>query len=138
MADNSRSGDSGSLEWAKWLDKYPPPAGPKAEDPAEAELRRHEQNLAKRRLPIDDELDLHGCTVEEAITRTRRFIETSQARGLRKVLVIHGKGNHSNGTSLLRAPVRSLLASHPGVGETGTPGRDNGGDGAVWAILRYR
>ncbi len=138
MADNSRTGDSSRLEWSQWLDTYPPPDGTKDEIPAEAALRKQEQRLAKRRLPIDDELDLHGCTVDEALHRTRRFIETSHSRGLRKVLVIHGKGNHNNGESLLRAPVRSLLAAHPGVGETGTPGRDNGGDGAVWAILRYR
>lgn len=138
MAGRSKRHDSGGLEWAKWLDKYPPSLGAKDEEPNDAVLRKFEQNLTRRRLPIDDELDLHGCTVEEATTRTHRFVETSRSHGLRKVLIIHGKGNHNNGVSLLRAPVRSLLSSHPGVEEIGTPGRNNGGDGAVWAILRYK
>ncbi len=138
MAGSSQRRDSNGLEWAKWLDKYPPSSGAKDEDPGEVARQKHEKNLARRRLPIDDELDLHGCTVEEAVSRTRRFVETSRAHGLRKVLVIHGKGNHSNGESLLRAPVRSFLSSHPGVDEIGTPGRNNGGDGAVWVLLRYR
>ena len=138
MAARSQHGDSNGLEWVKWLDKYPPPLGTKDEDPTDLSLQKQAQHTAYRRLPIDEELDLHGCTVEEALDRTRRFIETAHAKGLRKVLVIHGKGNHNNGESLLRSPVRSLLASQPGVGETGTPGRSNGGNGAEWAILRNR
>jgi DNA mismatch repair protein MutS2 len=43
--------------------------------------------------PIKEEIDLHGLTVDEAITKIDRFIHTAFQRGLYFVWIIHGKGS---------------------------------------------
>jgi len=82
-------------------------------------------------------VDLHGANVVEALERVDRFLEESKARGLQKVLVVHGKGLHSqNGGAILRDAVRRHIRNHHLSGETGVPSREHGGDGAFWVILR--
>ena len=43
----------------------------------------------------DEQIDLHGKTREEAIMIVQNFIKTCHAQGLRHVLIITGKGQHS-------------------------------------------
>lgn len=118
-----------------WLRQHPPQ--PKDEiaggrDPGE---ERHHL----RRLRPQDRLDLHGLTVEEAKRQADRFLRESYQRGLLKVLIIHGKGHHSErGKGVLKESIRLFLASHPLTGETGVPDREEGGEGAVWVTLRPR
>ncbi|HNZ83913.1 MAG TPA: Smr/MutS family protein [Candidatus Pacearchaeota archaeon] len=52
---------------------------------------------------IDDEIDLHGYFVDEAIRLLYDFIEQSKKKGFKTIRVITGKGNHSqDGQSPLR------------------------------------
>ncbi|AQV00421.1 hypothetical protein B2D07_06310 [Desulfococcus multivorans] len=60
--------------------------------------------------PPQEELDLHGKTAREAIESTRRFVETSRYRGKRTLLVIVGKGLHSEGRAVLPDVVEAELA----------------------------
>jgi DNA-nicking Smr family endonuclease len=121
-----------------WLDRHPP------EDRAEQQFddrdgRRLavERHAALRRMKPQASLDLHGSTVAEALERTDRFLKETKARGLQKVLIIHGKGLHSpTGDAVLRNAVREHIRNHRLAGETGTPGRSMGGDGAFWVVLR--
>ncbi|WP_319558800.1 Smr/MutS family protein [Marispirochaeta sp.] len=90
-----------------------------------------------RRMAPQDTLDLHGYTVEEALKELDGFLLRSRRRGLKKVLIIHGKGNHSDtGDSVLRKKVRRYIADSPICGECGVPQPGMGGEGAVWIILR--
>ncbi|MFP4066950.1 MAG: Smr/MutS family protein [Spirochaetaceae bacterium] len=122
------------------LDRYPPDPAAKGEKP-EAEV---DDGGGKPRaptpgsLPIDDQIDLHGMTVEEACAATERFMEASLAAGHRKVLVVHGKGLHSDRGGVLRRAIRQFLEKHPAAGAMGTPKQRDGGSGALWVVLRHR
>jgi len=61
--------------------------------------------------PPQEELDLHGKTAREAVESTRGFVETSRYRGKRTLLIIVGKGLHSQGRAILPEVVESELSS---------------------------
>ena len=86
--------------------------------------------------PSQRSLDLHGCTAEEARAEVERFLKECRRRGLRKVLIIHGKGYHSEGRPVLKKEVFRLLEQSPLAGEFGQADRAEGGSGAVWVILK--
>jgi DNA-nicking Smr family endonuclease len=48
-----------------------------------------------------EELDLHGCSAEEAEERTEDFIRKARQKGKRTLLIIVGKGLHSDGKAVL-------------------------------------
>ncbi len=119
---------------ASWLERaieqYPVVDKDADDESASAQPLRPEQ------VPVDDSLDLHGYTRDEALTATGQFIAASAARGLRKVMVIHGKGR--NGEGVLKREVRQYLERHPLVGRMGYARGPDGGRGALWALLRHR
>ena len=88
-----------------------------------------------RGLRREAEIDLHGYRLEEAIMATNQFLEESLDRGLRKIRVIHGKGD--NGQGVLRKEIRPLLEKHPRTGKMGYGKGSEGGRGALWVMLRY-
>jgi DNA-nicking Smr family endonuclease len=84
-------------------------------------------------------LDLHGMTAEESESAIRSFIDASAREGLEKVLVIHGKGLHSEGgRSVLKGVARKALESHPLAGRIGEASSKEGGSGALWVAIRKR
>jgi len=88
---------------------------------------------------IDDELDLHGMLQQEALDALRLFLAQSQREGLKKVLVIHGKGLHSeNHKSVLREAVQQVLMKDRNVASWGEAGKKHGGRGASWVWLSAR
>lgn len=54
-------------------------------------------------------LDLHGCTAIEAETRTESFVQTSLGRGLAAVMIVTGKGLHSEGRAVLPDVVEARM-----------------------------
>ncbi|MEG6508067.1 Smr/MutS family protein [Methyloligella sp. 2.7D] len=54
--------------------------------------RREMRALEKGRVAVEARLDLHGMRQRQAHAALRRFLREAQARGLRHVLVITGKG----------------------------------------------
>lgn len=94
------------------------------------------RTVRPEQLPVDDSLDLHGYTRDEALAATERFIAAGLARGLRKIMVVHGKGR--NGEGVLKREVRQYLERHPSVGRMGYARGPDGGRGALWALLRRR
>jgi DNA-nicking Smr family endonuclease len=91
------------------------------------------------RSPVDDELDLHGQLAEEAVASLRFFLRESRLAGLRKVLVIHGKGLHSeNRKAVLKQAVHQVLVKDKNVAAWGEAGRKEGGRGASWVWLKTR
>ena len=90
-----------------------------------------------RTLKPEDVVDLHGLTREQAWQKLDSFVSACKIRGLRKILIIHGKGNHSHGTDpVLGEMVRSFIEADRRLGSSGHPDRNHGGTGATWVIIR--
>jgi DNA-nicking Smr family endonuclease len=95
------------------------------------------KKLRKRHWPIQDELDLHGMTVEAARGQLGDFVQRWVRRGLRCVRVIHGIGyNSRNGEPVLRSVVRSWLVQLDEVVAFRGAERDEGGHGALIVLLK--
>jgi DNA-nicking Smr family endonuclease len=109
-----------------------------AGDPLDAAERRDEsRRLASLRPQAI--LDLHGMTAEEAESAIAGFIDSSARSGLEKVLVIHGKGLHSEGgLSVLKKTARMALEAHRLAGRFGEAAKADGGSGALWVMIRKR
>jgi DNA-nicking Smr family endonuclease len=82
-------------------------------------------------------LDLHGDIVERGLARLREFI-AGASRLHRCVLIIHGKGTHSeHGAPLREAVLSELLGSLSGyVHALATAAPSDGGEGATYVMLR--
>ena len=135
---SSRGDSAGRRSLENWIDKYPPPVEKAESDPPQR-ADRQARRTAARRLPVEAEIDLHGYTSEQAAEALERFIQEARGAGVRKILVIHGKGKHSSEKAVLREFVRFFLQKHAAIGEIGMPKRESGGSGATWAMVRsYR
>ncbi|HEX7843939.1 MAG TPA: Smr/MutS family protein [Kofleriaceae bacterium] len=96
--------------------------------------------LRTGRLHTEDTLDLHGHTVEVARQELREFLVGAHRIGRRCVLVIHGKGTHSeHGAPLREAVLAELLGPLSGlIHALATAAPSNGGEGATYIMLRGR
>lgn len=82
--------------------------------------------------PPEEELNLHGCTGDEAARKTRAFITGVAVLRLRTVLIITGKGLHSPGPPVLPLVVEGCLEELKLTGvifhySWGSKGRDHSG-----------
>jgi len=117
------------------LERFPPDARARA-GRQDAEPRAQEPQSADPHLPPQAELDLHGLSGLEAEQAIEAFVLEARDRGLSKVLLIHGKGNHSPGQPVLERVVRSFLEKCPHTGAFGKADRARGGRGATWVRIR--
>lgn len=87
---------------------------------------------------FSDTLDLHLMTRDEAEVALRRFLTDCRANMARVVLVITGKGLHSDEGGVLRRFVREWLYRHgkSDVEWFGTAPRRYGGSGALILTLK--
>ena len=82
-------------------------------------------------------IDLHGLTKDAAWQRLDSFITECEAKKIKKVLIIHGKGNHSHGSDpVLGEMVRKFIEIDKRLGSSGHPDSSMGGKGATWVILK--
>lgn len=83
-------------------------------------------------------LDLHGMTVEPARAQLQRFLIESRQLARRCVLVVHGKGTHSeHGAPLREAVLGDLLGPLSGlVHAFASAAPPDGGEGATYIMLR--
>jgi DNA-nicking Smr family endonuclease len=119
---------------ASWLD-----ANPVVDKDSKSTKNR--QNAAERRQRLRNQapsarLDLHGKTGDEAWRALEDFFRMAATRKLEKVLIVHGKGNHSKNGAVLKDLCRVFIEQCPEAGESGHPGVDDGGTGATWVILK--
>lgn len=88
---------------------------------------------------IQDHVDLHGFSVAEAAPVLERFIRVSIEKGLRAVLVVHGRGLTSPGEPVLKHKVQEWLTRGPlrkwVIALTSARSCD-GGAGATYVLLR--
>jgi DNA mismatch repair protein MutS2 len=72
------------------------------------------------------EINVIGCTVEEATVRVQRYLEDAALGGLDRVRIIHGKG-----TGRLRRGLSEFLRTHPLVAGFHLASFEEGGAGAT-------
>lgn len=88
--------------------------------------------LEARTATAESSIDLHGLTADAAQDRVSRFVRSEHRRGIRRVLIVVGKGLHSVGPPVLRdaaldaltrggaAPlVLAVASAPPALGGTG-------------------
>jgi DNA-nicking Smr family endonuclease len=94
------------------------------------------RKLRRTHWVIQDHIDLHGRTGEEAVAETAVFLADARRRGLRCVRIVHGKGLRSVGREpVLRKRIRKLLTRRDEVLAFVEPRNIHGGSGAVVVLL---
>jgi len=101
---------------------------------------RRMRQLRQGRLVPEDELDLHGMHRDRALEKVGWFLEDCVFQGLRTVLIITGRGQHSPEGPVLRETVARYLRGEGAdlVLEWGTAPPRYGGEGALVVFLRQR
>ena len=77
------------------------------------------------------ELNVIGCTVDEALTRVERFLDESTITDMHELRIVHG-----HGTGQLRRAIASMLKEHPLVATVSTAPQNQGGGGATIVTLK--
>ena len=77
------------------------------------------------------ELNVIGCTVDEAIDRTERFLDETLVTDQKTIRVVHG-----HGTGQLRRAIAALLKDHPQVASFHTAPPNQGGGGVTVVELK--
>lgn len=90
-----------------------------------------------RRGKIQDSLDLHGLTSDEAQKLLLQFLHEATANNLRRVCIIHGKGWHTEGgAGVLKTRSRHWLTQCAEVLAFCEAPPHEGGSGAVKVLLK--
>jgi len=94
--------------------------------------------LRSGKVRVEATLDLHGDTVGVALPRLEKFLLDAARDRRRCVLVVHGKGNHSDGVSVLRDAVQSALTGEMSglVHAFSSAAPADGGEGATAVMVR--
>ncbi len=119
-----------------WLNRYGTVDKDKVADEAEEAQRLNSREYLHALKP-EARIDLHGLTREEAWDKLNIFVGDCKRRGLRKIMIVHGKGIHSTGSDPVLGPmVRSFIEQDSRLGTSGHPDRNNGGNGATWVLIK--
>jgi len=81
--------------------------------------------------PWGDEINVIGCTVEEATRRVDKFLDSAALAGKPRVRIIHG-----HGTGALRRGLAEFLAEHPLVERAADEEPERGGSAITVVQLR--
>jgi DNA-nicking Smr family endonuclease len=98
------------------------------------------RRLRQGAFPIQDHLDLHGLSLDEAQVEAQDFIMACVTKGLRHVLIVHGKGKGSpGGVPVLKKALTDWLAVkrfRKNVLAFCSAQAMDGGTGAIYLLLR--
>lgn len=99
--------------------------------------RRELRKLKRGDYAPDMRIDLHGLMATEAVNRVTQVLAAGPGRRPRCLCVVHGRGLHSAGNvAVLKSRVRAVLAAHPAVLAFADAPKTDGGQGAVYVLLR--
>ncbi len=94
------------------------------------------RKLRRSHWVIQQDLDLHGLTGDEAALECARFLAECKRTGQRCVRIVHGKGLRSKGREpVLKRRIRRLLTRRDEVLAFVEPHAIHGGGGAVLVLL---
>ncbi|HTM04280.1 MAG TPA: endonuclease MutS2 [Vicinamibacterales bacterium] len=96
---------------------------PRATTHVNVDLRPREGSIS--------ELNVIGCTVDEALTRLDKFLDDSIATDQHELRIVHG-----HGTGQLRRAIGSFLKEHPLVANIAAAPQNQGGGGATIVELK--
>jgi DNA-nicking Smr family endonuclease len=116
-------------------------SGERCEGLAKGVDAAHLRRLRRGEVDVERRLDLHGMTAAEARRGLGAALREAAAAGVRCVLVVHGRGLHSEGGAVLKDAVVDWLTAAPLAAlvlafASALP-RD-GGAGASYVLLRRR
>jgi DNA-nicking Smr family endonuclease len=95
------------------------------------------RKLRRGQWPIQDSIDLHGLTSDQARGLLANFMTQALNSNYRCINVIHGKGwRAEGGEGILKLRVRHWLTQHPQVLAFCEAPAHAGGGGAVWVLLK--
>jgi DNA mismatch repair protein MutS2 len=94
-----------------------------------ARINVHVELQPREGMPTD--LNVIGCTVDEAIARAQRFLDESLLTDLRVVRLIHGYG-----TGQLKRALTGFLQQHPLVARFAAAPPEQGGGGVTVVELK--
>jgi DNA mismatch repair protein MutS2 len=97
--------------------------------PAPARVKVNVDLLPRESTPAD--LNVIGCSVDEALARAERFLDESLLTDQRTVRLIHGYG-----TGQLKRALSGFLQQHPLVARFGTAPPEQGGGGVTVVELK--
>jgi DNA mismatch repair protein MutS2 len=101
----------------------PPSAQKSASVKVRVDLQPREGSLS--------ELNVIGCTVDEALTRVEKFLDESTVTDQRVIRIVHG-----HGTGQLRRGIAAMLKDHPLVARFDAAPMDKGGGGVTVVELK--
>ena len=135
--ERNRAGrtSAGRQDMEDLISRYPPQE-PKEDHELSDQERPSSGTRNLRKLEPQATLDLHGMNSREAEQALENFVLECRRRGVRKILVVHGKGHHSQGEPVLQGVVRRYLEKSPYTGAFGSAERRHGGRGATWVVVR--
>lgn len=120
-----------------WLRRYGVVDKDKIEEETYERTKEHDRSYLLNMRP-QARIDLHGLHQDEAEIYLNNFITECQRKGLKKVIIVHGKGNHTKGSDpVLGTLVKKFIERDKRCGTSGHPKTNyEGGTGATWVILK--
>ncbi|HMW17956.1 MAG TPA: Smr/MutS family protein [Accumulibacter sp.] len=95
------------------------------------------RDLRRGRWSIQDHLDLHGFNRHQAHEAVAVFVAGAVDSGKRCLRIVHGRGRGSpDREAILRGLVKRWLSRHQAVLAFCHPPPCDGGDGALWVMLK--
>lgn len=95
-------------------------------------------DLKNARYGYAAKLDLHGERPEDAIQTINQFIEKHYLLTTKYLLIIHGKGGRDGNPPVIKNVVHDVLRSIPYVLAFHSANPKDGGNGAVYVLLKYK
>jgi DNA mismatch repair protein MutS2 len=86
----------------------------------------HKRMQARKSMDLEEEIDLRGMTVDEAVGELSKWLDDAMLAGADHVRIIHGKG-----TGALREGVHDYLRNHRYVSDFSLADMREGGSGAT-------
>ena len=80
---NDKISDKDKIDWENFLS-------------SNEKLPNKDFNFNKKKIPKTSHIDLHGYTLKDANKTIEKFINKSYDNGVAKIIVVTGKGLHSN------------------------------------------
>jgi len=98
--------------------------------------RKLQRKIRQGLLAINARLDLHGYTQKEAAAQLPEFIQYAISERFKLIIIIHGKGNRSNDSAVLKPLVHHWLSQQVSVLAWCPAQAKHGGSGASYVYLR--